>query len=78
MALLTSLNSRQQDVARFRACHCLCVAAHAGESLMRLMVELRMWHPLQRRVRRRHGWQTQFTGRKVFLLIRQEFGLASG
>lgn len=46
VAGLTDGNSRQQDVARFRACKGFGMAAHAREPSMRVVVEFRVRHPL--------------------------------
>ena len=56
VAFLASFNSRQQKVARFRARQRLRVATHASKSFMLAVIELCMWHPLQRDARWRDGW----------------------
>ena len=75
---LASRNPRQQNVGRLRTRQCLRVATHASESLMRTVIELRMRHPPQSNVSRRHGGHFRLTDDKVGGLIHRGFCLARG
>ena len=69
---LTGRNSWKQDVARFRACKSLGVAAHARESAMRIMVELGVRHPLRSYIGGSH------LGQRAALWSRESMALLAG
>src|SRR6266699_2825820 len=57
MAGLTSLDSRQQHVARFRAFERLLVTTDAGEATVRVVVKFGVRHPAKRGERGLDFWQ---------------------
>jgi hypothetical protein len=57
MALLASLNSRQQHVDGFLASERRCVALHAFQELVRIVIEHRVLKPALRNIRFRDDGQ---------------------